>query len=53
MSFGKMIEPLVAIVSAWFLFSEKPGEEILLSFVFTAVATLLILWPDQNDPRRV
>lgn len=42
MSCGKLIEPVLAAVTAWFFFSENINSSMLLSFLLTAASVLVL-----------
>jgi drug/metabolite transporter (DMT)-like permease len=48
MSCGKLLEPGLASIVAYFVFSESPSVAVNLSFVFTAGAVLLLYMPWQK-----
>jgi len=45
MTCGKLIEPVIASIIAYFLFSEKLGSLALLSFGLTGASVILLFWP--------
>lgn len=42
---GKLIEPILASIMAYFIFGERLGTSIYISFVFTASAVVILFWP--------
>ncbi len=45
MTCGKLIEPVLATILAYFLFQEKITSTTLIAFAFTSVAILNLFWP--------
>lgn len=45
MTCGKLIEPVIASIIAYFLFSEKLGSLAYLAFALTGVSILTLFWP--------
>ncbi len=45
MTCGKLLEPIIASVMAWFLFHEKLGANAYLAFSFTGLSVVLLFWP--------
>lgn len=45
MTCGKLIEPVIASIIAYFLFSEKLGSLALLAFGLTGASVILLFWP--------
>jgi len=45
MTCGKLIEPVIASIIAYYLFSEKLGSMAFLSFSLTGISVLLLFWP--------
>ncbi len=46
MTCGKLIEPVLATILAYFLFQEKITSTTLIAFVFTSIAILNLFWPE-------
>jgi drug/metabolite transporter (DMT)-like permease len=44
MSSGKLIEPILAAIAAYFLFSEEISRGGMIAFVFTAASLFLLIW---------
>jgi len=45
MSCGKLIEPVIASILAYYVFSEKLGSLAYLAFALTGVSILTLFWP--------
>ncbi|MES2800991.1 MAG: DMT family transporter [Bdellovibrionota bacterium] len=48
MACGKLIEPIIATVFAYFLFSEHLGSNAIYAFTLTGVSVLILFWPTIN-----
>ncbi len=53
MSFGKLLEPVIATAAAWLFFAETPGSGAVFSFAFTAAASALIFWPSPGQNAKI
>lgn len=45
MSCGKLIEPIIATIFAYFLFGEHLGSYAIYAFLLTGVSVLILFWP--------
>ena len=45
MTCGKLIEPVIASVLAYFIFSEKIGQNAAFSFSLIALSVISLFWP--------
>lgn len=48
MSCGKLIEPIIATIFAYFLFNEHLGSNAIYAFILTGVSVLILFWPTIN-----
>lgn len=48
MSCGKLIEPIIATIFAYFLFNEHLGNNAIYAFILTGVSVLILFWPTIN-----
>jgi len=48
MSCGKLIEPIIATIFAYFLFNEHLGSNAIYAFILTGVSVLILFWPTLN-----
>ncbi len=48
MSCGKLIEPIIATIFAYFLFSEHLGSNAIYAFILTGISVLILFWPSLN-----
>lgn len=48
MSCGKLIEPIIATIFAYFLFNEHLGSNAIYAFILTGVSVLILFWPSLN-----
>lgn len=48
MSCGKLIEPIIATIFAYFLFNEHLGSYAIYAFILTGVSVLILFWPTIN-----
>ncbi|MES3039335.1 MAG: DMT family transporter [Bdellovibrionota bacterium] len=46
MTCGKLIEPLLSAVVAYYLFNETLNEWTVLSFIFMGIALIVLFWPE-------
>lgn len=45
MACGKLIEPIIATIFAYFLFNEHLGSNAIYAFILTGVSVLILFWP--------
>jgi len=45
MACGKLIEPIIATIFAYFLFGEYLGSNAIYAFVLTGLSVLILFWP--------
>lgn len=48
MTCGKLIEPILATIFAYFLFSEHLGSNAIYAFILTGVSVMILFWPTIN-----
>jgi drug/metabolite transporter (DMT)-like permease len=48
MSCGKLIEPIIATIFAFFIFGEHLGSNAIYAFILTGVSVLILFWPTLN-----
>ncbi len=48
MSCGKLIEPIIATIFAYFLFNEHLGSNAIYAFILTGISVLILFWPSLN-----
>ncbi|AZZ37242.1 hypothetical protein CIK05_10735 [Bdellovibrio sp. qaytius] len=48
MSCGKLIEPIIATIIAYFIFGEQLGSLAIYAFLLTGVSVLILFWPSIN-----
>lgn len=53
MSCGKLIEPIIATIFAYFLFSEHLGSNAIYAFILTGISVLILFWPSLNKRSNV
>ncbi len=51
MSFGKLIEPVMAAGIAYFIFHEKLTEQAIVAFILTGLALLVLFVPNNFKPK--
>lgn len=42
---GKLIEPVIASIIAYFVFNEHLSDSITISFLLTAISVIILFWP--------
>lgn len=48
MTCGKLIEPILASLFAYFLFNEHLGSNAIYAFILTGISVLILFWPTIN-----
>lgn len=53
MTCGKLIEPVISALTAYFIFAEAPGLHTYIAFILTAIGILILFFPWHRWPFRL